>query len=94
MTLFTMLLVIIAERLFKLGEHWHLDHRLEVAFPPDKTFLVTGHAADDAGGRRGRYLIQRLLQGLCLTCRCWCSGFTGPAMHWRQQSSFALPRLS
>jgi AmpE protein len=25
-----MLLVIIAERLFKLGEHWHLDHRLEV----------------------------------------------------------------
>lgn len=24
MTLFTMLLVIIAERLFKLGEHWHL----------------------------------------------------------------------
>ena len=32
MTLFTMLLVIIAERLFKLGEHWHLDHRLEVLF--------------------------------------------------------------
>lgn len=24
MTLFTMLLVMIAERLFKLGEHWHL----------------------------------------------------------------------
>ena len=32
MTLFTMLLVMIAERLFKLGEHWHLDHRLEVLF--------------------------------------------------------------
>ena len=30
MTLFTMLLVMISERLFKLGEHWHLDHRLEV----------------------------------------------------------------
>ena len=32
MTLFTTLLVLIAERLFKLGEHWQLDHRLEVAF--------------------------------------------------------------
>ena len=31
MTLFTTLLVLIAERLFKLGEHWQLDHRLEVA---------------------------------------------------------------
>ena len=32
MTLFTTLLVLIAERLFKLGEHWQLDHRLEVVF--------------------------------------------------------------
>lgn len=32
MTLFTTLLVLIVERLFKLGEHWHLDHRLEVLF--------------------------------------------------------------
>ncbi len=32
MTLFTMLLVLAAERLFKLGEHWQLDHRLEVLF--------------------------------------------------------------
>lgn len=32
MTLFTTLLVLIAERLFKLGEHWQLDHRLEVLF--------------------------------------------------------------
>ncbi len=32
MTLFTMLLVLAAERLFKLGEHWQLDHRLEVVF--------------------------------------------------------------
>ncbi|MDI5829494.1 regulatory signaling modulator protein AmpE, partial [Salmonella enterica subsp. enterica serovar Kentucky] len=29
MTLFTTLLVLIVERLFKLGEHWQLDHRLE-----------------------------------------------------------------
>ncbi len=32
MTLFTLLLVLIAERLFKLGEHWQLDSRLESVF--------------------------------------------------------------
>lgn len=32
MTLFTLLLVLAAERLFKLGEHWQLDHRLEGLF--------------------------------------------------------------
>lgn len=32
MTLFTLLLVLAQERLFKLGEHWQLDHRLEVVF--------------------------------------------------------------
>ena len=32
MTLFTTLLVLFAERLFKLGEHWQLDHRLETLF--------------------------------------------------------------
>ena len=32
MTLFTLLLVLARERLFKLGEHWQLDHRLEVVF--------------------------------------------------------------
>lgn len=30
MTLFTTLLVLIVERLFKLGEHWQLDHRLKL----------------------------------------------------------------
>lgn len=32
MTLFTTLLVLLVERLFKLGEHWQLDHRLEAFF--------------------------------------------------------------
>lgn len=32
MTLFTLLLVLGWERLFKLGEHWQLDHRLEPFF--------------------------------------------------------------
>ncbi|MCS2160752.1 beta-lactamase regulator AmpE [Scandinavium sp. H11S7] len=43
MTLFTTLLVLIAERLFKLGEHWQLDHRLEVLFRRIKnySFIVT-----------------------------------------------------
>lgn len=43
MTLFTTLLVLIAERLFKLGEHWQLDHRLEVLFRRVKrySFSVT-----------------------------------------------------
>jgi len=43
MTLFTTLLVLIAERLFKLGEHWQLDHRLEVLFRRIKnySFFVT-----------------------------------------------------
>ena len=35
MTLFTTLLVLIFERLFKLGEHWQLDHRLEAFFRRD-----------------------------------------------------------
>ncbi|MCL2898936.1 beta-lactamase regulator AmpE [Brenneria tiliae] len=32
MTLFTLLLVLAWERLFKQGEHWQLDHRLEAVF--------------------------------------------------------------
>ena len=32
MTLFTTLLFLIVERLFKLGEHWQLDDRRVVVF--------------------------------------------------------------
>lgn len=39
MTPFTTLLVLIFERLFKLGEHWQLDHRLEAFFRRVKHFL-------------------------------------------------------
>ncbi len=38
MTLFTTLLVLIFERLFKLGEHWQPDHRLEAFFRRVKHF--------------------------------------------------------
>ncbi|EPJ3204353.1 beta-lactamase regulator AmpE [Salmonella enterica subsp. enterica serovar Derby] len=40
MTLFTTLLVLIVERLFKLGEHWQLDHRIEAFFRRVKHFSM------------------------------------------------------
>ncbi len=40
MTLFTLLLVFICERLFKLGQHWQLDHRLEALFRRVKHFSL------------------------------------------------------
>ncbi|MTD41002.1 beta-lactamase regulator AmpE [Erwinia sp. CPCC 100877] len=40
MTLFTLLLVLICERLFKLGQHWQLDHRLEALFRRVKHFSL------------------------------------------------------
>lgn len=64
MTLFTTLLVLLAERLFKLGEHWQLDHRLEVLFRRVKhyslgaTLLMTIAVMAVVG------IIQRVLDGL------------------------------
>ncbi len=52
MTLFTTLLVLIVERLFKLGEHWQLDHRLEGAIPSDYAFFDVAHDGND-GDRDG-----------------------------------------
>lgn len=63
MTLFTTLLVLFAERLFKSGEHWQLDHRLETLFRRVKhyslaaTLLMTFVAMAIIG------LIQRALDG-------------------------------
>ncbi len=53
MTLFTTLLVLIAERLFKLGEHWQLDHRLEVVFRRIKHFSLPGTLLMTLVARRG-----------------------------------------
>lgn len=50
MTLFTLLLVLWQERLFKLGQHWQLDHRIEpllrkvTHFSTAITLLITGAA--------------------------------------------------
>ena len=46
MTLFTTLLVLIFERLFKLGEHWQLDHRLEAFFRRVKHFYCYAHCRE------------------------------------------------
>ena len=40
MTLFTLLLVLGWERLFKLGEHWQLEHRLEPIFRHRRHFSM------------------------------------------------------
>ncbi len=74
MTLFTMLLVIIAERLFKLGEHWHLDHRLEVLFRRIKHFSMLRTLLMMAGVMVITFLLLRALYGPFSTCRCWWCG--------------------
>ncbi|MDU4363963.1 MAG: regulatory signaling modulator protein AmpE [Klebsiella oxytoca] len=63
MTLFTTLLVLIAERLFKLGEHWQLDHRLEVLFRRVKHYSLLTTVLMTAAAAVVVYVIQRLLQG-------------------------------
>lgn len=64
MTLLTTLLVLIAERLFKLGEHWQLDHRLEVLFRRVKHFSLPATLLMTALAMAVVYLIQRLLHGV------------------------------
>ena len=48
MTLFTTLLVLIFERLFKLGEHWQLDSPpFGGVFPAGETFFSRAHVRHD-----------------------------------------------
>ena len=63
MTLFTTLLVLIAERLFKLGEHWQLDHRLEVLFRRIKHYSLLTTVLMTVAAAAVVFIIQRLLQG-------------------------------
>ncbi|MFW0764291.1 beta-lactamase regulator AmpE [Trabulsiella odontotermitis] len=64
MTLFTTLLVLIAERLFKLGEHWQLDHRLEVLFRRVKHYSLFHTLLMTMVVMAVVYLLQRALYGL------------------------------
>ncbi|MBV8045024.1 beta-lactamase regulator AmpE [Pluralibacter sp.] len=64
MTLFTTLLVLIAERLFKLGEHWQLDHRLEVLFRRMKHYSVSATVLMTLAAMAVVFLLQRVLHGV------------------------------
>ena len=64
MTLFTMLLVLIAERLFKLGEHWQLDHRLEVLFRRVKHYSMLRTLLMAVVAMLVAFLILQALEGL------------------------------
>lgn len=64
MTLFTLLLVMIWERLFKQGEHWQLDHRLEVLFRRVKSFSLLRTILMTALCMLVVFLCIRALQGL------------------------------
>lgn len=64
MTLFTLLLVLFAERLFKLGEHWQLDHRLEVLFRRIRHFSLTRTLGMAVLAMLVVFLCVRALQGI------------------------------
>lgn len=64
MTLFTLLLVLMSERLFKIGEHWQLDHRLEVLFGRVKHFSLLRTLLMTALFMGLVFLIERALHGL------------------------------
>ena len=64
MTLFTTLLVLIFERLFKLGEHWQLDHRLEAFFRRVKHFSLGRTLGMTIIAMGVTFLLLRTLQGV------------------------------
>lgn len=64
MTLFTTLLVLIVERLFKLGEHWQLDHRLEAVFRRVKHFSLGRTVGMTFLAMGVIFLLLRMLQGV------------------------------
>ena len=64
MTLFTTLLVLIVERLFKLGEHWQLDHRVEAFFRRVKHFSMMRTVGMTLIAMGVTFLLLRALHGL------------------------------
>ncbi|EHG7580454.1 MULTISPECIES: beta-lactamase regulator AmpE [Citrobacter] len=64
MTLFTTLLVLFVERLFKLGEHWQLDHRLEALFRRITRFSMARTLGMTFIAMAVASLLLRALQGL------------------------------
>ncbi|MCQ7057030.1 beta-lactamase regulator AmpE [Escherichia coli] len=64
MTLFTTLLVLMVERLFKLGEHWQLDHRLEAFFRRIEHFSMARTSGMTIIAMAVTFLLLRALHGL------------------------------
>lgn len=64
MMLFTTLLVLIVERLFKLGEHWQLDHRVEAFFRRIKHFSMMRTVGMTLIAMGVTFLLLRALHGL------------------------------
>lgn len=64
MTLFTLLLVLAWERLFKLGEHWQLDHRFEVIFNRGRQTSLAKTLAITVVWMAVIWAILRVVQGL------------------------------
>ncbi|MES0300295.1 beta-lactamase regulator AmpE [Citrobacter sedlakii] len=64
MTLFTTLLVLFVERLFKLGEHWQLDHRQEALFRRITRFSMARTLGMTFIAMAVAFLLLRALQGL------------------------------
>ena len=64
MTLFTTLLVLLVERLFKLGEHWQFDHRLETFFRRVKRFSMARTLGMMIIAMVVTFLLLRALDGL------------------------------
>ena len=64
MPLFTTLLVLIVERLFKLGEHWQLDHRVEAFFRRIKHFSMMRTVGMTLIAMGVTFLLLRALHGL------------------------------
>ena len=75
MTLFTTLLVLFAERLFKLGEHWQLDHRLEALFRRVKHYSLAGTLVMTIVAMAVVGIIQRALSGVLFNVPSLISGF-------------------
>lgn len=76
MTLFTTLLVLIVERLFKLGEHWQLDHRLEALFRRITHFSMLRTMGMTAIAMVVTFLLLQALKGLLFNGRRWWCGFS------------------
>ncbi|SUI04096.1 AmpE protein [Salmonella enterica subsp. indica] len=95
MTLFTTLLVLIVERLFKLGEHWQLDHRLEALFRRITHFSMLRTMGMTAIAMGGTFLLLQALKGLLFnvpTLVVWI--LLGRTVYRRGQSASTLSRLA